>query len=304
MTTFADPTPITTPGDDDFRRDRYGRPLIGQLDGSKPLPYTRCSSAAKAIEDRFNLEQWAQRNVAFGLAQDSSLIARVLAVGGNPSTWGKAEKDAVKAVVADAQTAAKAHKAADIGTALHSLTERADRGEAVVAGVYAPDLAAYAQVKIDGGIVTHPQWLECRMVCDEVRMAGTADQIVTLTQDSILRRELAKRDIDLRPDEALIADKKTGGSVDFGALSFSAQLAAYANGWLYDPATDTRLPTPLINRALGLVIHLPAGEGRCDLYLVDLVEGLKACHLSNEIRDVRRRSKRWLTPAPTQGATT
>lgn len=288
MTTFAtvDAEPV------DFRRDQYGRPLIGQVDGSKPIPYTRCSSAAKAIEDTFNLEQWAQRNVAYGLAHDPSLVARVLAVGGNPRTWGKSEKDAVKAVVADAQTAAKAHSAADIGTAVHRLTEQVDRGEAVTAGPYAGDLGAYTQALVDGGVVTHPAWIECRMVCDELKMAGTADRLVTLTRDSVLRRFL-----DMRDAEAIVGDVKTGTSVDFGALSFAAQLAAYANGQLYDPVADVRLPTPVLNTRWGLVIHLPAGSGECSLYRVDLVEGLRAAHLANAIRNTRKASKAWLKPA-------
>lgn len=278
----------------DFRRDRWNRPLIGQLDGSKPKPYTRCSSAAKAIEDTFALEQWAQRNVAYGMAHDSSLVARVLAVGGNPGTWSQAEKAAVKAVVADAQTTAKAHKAADIGTAIHRMTELADRGEAFTPGPYAADLAAYQQALLDGGVVTHPAWVECRIISDTLQMAGTADRIVTLAQHSPLRRALECRD-----DEAVIADIKSGGSVDFGALSFAAQLAAYASGCLYDPVADVRLPTPLLNRKWGLVIHVPAGSGTAALYKVDLVEGLRAAHLANAIRHTRKASKGWLKPAMT-----
>lgn len=287
MTTFATPDAVEV----DFRRDRWNRPLIGQVDGSKPLPYTRCSSAAKAIEDTFNLEQWAQRNVAYGMAHDSSLVARVLAVGGNPSTWGRDEKAAVKEIVADAQTTAKAHRAADIGTAVHRLTEQVDRGEAVTPGPYAGDLAAYTEALRLGGVVTHPQWIEVRMVSDVLRMAGTADRLVTLAPSSPLRAALECGD-----DEAVVADVKTGSSVAFSALSFAAQLAAYASGLLYDPVTDRRQPTPVLNRKWGLVIHLPAGSGTCSLHKVDLVKGLAAAHLANAVRNVRTESKRWLSP--------
>lgn len=282
----------------DFRRDRWNRPLIGQPNG-KPLPYTRCSSAASALEDRFALEQWAQRNVAFGLAHDTSLVARVLAVGGNPSTWGKAEKDAVKAIVADAQTTAKAHRAADIGTALHRLTEQLDLGEQFTPGPYAADLAAYQEALRLGGIVMHPQWCECRMVSDSLQMAGTADRLVTLAPSSPLRKALEVGD-----DEVVVSDLKTGGTVDFGALSYAAQLAAYSSGLLYDPVEDKRLPTPIINRKWGLIIHLPAGEGTCSLFKVDLVQGLMAAHLANGIRATRKQSRQWLKPLGVQTTAT
>lgn len=296
--TDASETPFATPETVavDFRRDRWNRPLIAQVDGSKARPYTRFSSAAKALEDRFNLEQWAQRNVAFGMAHDPSLVATVLGIGGTPYTWGKAEKDRVKDVVGRAQNVAQSHRRADEGTAVHEMTERNDRGELVTAGPYEPDLAAYRHELQRAGVVVWPQWIECRMVSDSLQMAGTADRIVSLAPWSPLLR-----DLEHDPDEALIADVKTGRSLDFGGLSIAAQLAGYASGVLYDPLAEVRLPTPRLNRRWGLVIHLPAGEGRCDLYKADLVNGLAAAHLANAIRETRKVSKQWLAQIPREG---
>lgn len=293
MTQFTDVDPIDD--DNDFKRDGRNRPRIVAPDG-KTRSYARSSGAAKAIEDTYHLDRYDRRLVAYGMAVDASLQARVLAVGGDPGTWGKTEKDAVDLIVADARTAAKAHRAADIGTAVHKMTERVDRGEAVVGGPYAADLHAYRAELDRLGIITHPQWIECRMVCDDLMLAGTADRIVTLAPDSIVRRTLADR---LMGDEALISDLKTGATVDFGTLSFAAQLAGYAGGTLYDPVTDTRLPTPLLSRQVGLIVHLPAGSGTCRVYAVDLVEGRRAAFLANGVRNVRNASKRWLTPLGT-----
>lgn len=261
----------------DFRRDQWGRPYIMQPNG-KRVGYTRCSSAAKTIEDTFNLEKWAKRNVAYGMAHDSSLVARILALGGDPSTWDKTDKGHVDDIVEAANAVAKAHKAADIGTAVHRLTERMDRGEDVIGGPYQADLDAYRAAMNAAGL--NPAHVECRMVNDDLKMAGTCDRIVA-GEGSV----------------TWIADIKTSASVDFGGLGWAAQLAAYAGGSLYDVEAEERIATPTIDREVGYIIHLPAGQGRCDIYEVDLVGGLAACRLANEIRSVRTASKKWITLA-------
>ena len=116
------------------------------------------------------------------------------------------------------------------------------------------------------------------MVCDTLEMAGTADRIV--------------RDPD---GHHRILDLKTGATVDYGALGWAAQLAAYAHGVLYDAERAERLPTPALDRSVGYICHLPAGTGVCALYEIDLVAGHRAAVLANEIRSVRRESRRWIT---------
>lgn len=280
MTTLAIDDFMVDTGPADFRRDQWGRPSILQPNG-KRKGYTRCSSAAKTIEDTYNLEKWARRNIAYGMAYDASLVARVIAIGGEPSTWGKAEKDQVNAILEAADAVAKAHKSADIGTAVHHLTHRLDRGEEVIAGPYQADLDAYRQALLGIGLMTDPAYTECRMVNDLLEMAGTADRIV---KDGDLYR---------------VADIKTGASVEFGGLGWAAQLAAYAGGVLYDVASDERLPTPPIDPTVGYIIHLPAGQGRCDIYEVDLVAGHRAAELANEIRKIRKAAKTWIVPTGT-----
>jgi ferredoxin len=275
--------PATEPVD--FPRDRWQRPLIippnGPLiilpNGGKPVPYTRASSAAKTVEDHWNLEMWARRNVVFGMSRDASLVARALAVGGDPSTWDMPTKRLVDKIHEDAAGVAQANKGADIGTAVHRLTERLDRGEAVHAGPYEPDLEAYANALIAAGLTVVD--VECRMVCDSLKLAGTADRIVK-TPDGRHR----------------ILDIKTGGTVDYGALGWAAQLAGYAHGLLYDPVAGQRLPTPELDPAVGYICHLPAGKGTCTLYEIDLVAGYRAAELANEIRAIRREAKRWISP--------
>ena len=275
-------TAPTTLGPPDFERDQWGRPLIVPADGGRPRPYTRASSAAKTVEDTFNLELWARRNVAFGMARDNSLVARVLALGGDPSTWTLDVKKQANAIVEDASGVALSHRAADIGTALHRLTEMLDRGDRVPAGPYEADLEAYVNALISSGLTVVE--VECRLVCDELEMAGTADRILR-GADGVHR----------------IADIKTGETIDYGGLGWAAQLAAYAHSQLYDTEQGTRMSPPVLDKTVGLIIHLPAGKGICTLYEIDLVAGYRAATLANEIRAVRRAAKRWISPFPHPG---
>lgn len=272
----------------DYRRDQYDRPLILMPDGQR-IGYTRSSSAAKTVDDTYNLELWARRNVAYGLAHDRSLVARVLAIGGVPREWEQDEKQAVNAIVQDAAKIARAHEGADVGTALHELTHKLDRGESVRGGPYADDLDAYAQTLEAYGLTVRPEWTECKIVCDDLRMAGTADRLYTVAPSTWLANLL-----ELEPGQVVVGDLKTGETVTYGALGWAAQLAAYAHGTLYDPANETRLETPPINRRHGIIVHLPAGAGRCDLYLTDLEAGYRAAELANEIRATRKAAKGWL----------
>lgn len=274
-----DPAPVDewdTPVDD-FKRDHNKRPYIVQADGTR-ITYTRCSTAADTIDEDFNLKRHDNRNIAYGMAYDQSLVARLIAIGGDPGTWDWPTKELVHEVINDARKCAKAHKGADIGTALHHMTHRLDRGETFNAVMYEDDLTAYVNAVIEAGFEIEPDLVECRMVNDLLKMAGSADRIVKV--GGVYR----------------IADIKTGATVDFGGLGWAAQLAAYAGGTLYDVTTEQRLPTPPIDQTVGYIIHLPAGQGRCDIYEVDLAAGYRAAHLANEIRAIRKESKKWITP--------
>ena len=220
----------------------------------------------------------ARRNVAYGFVQAPGL-ADLMRPLGAPDTWTDEDKRTVNELVERANEVAQASKGADTGTAVHRLTELADLGLPVSAGPYAPDLEAYRTTLERAGLEVVE--VECRLVCDELRMAGTADRIVRDTSGRYR-----------------ILDLKTGATVDYGALGWAAQLAAYAHSELYNTSTDERRPTPLLDKMAGLVCHLPAGRGICNLYEVDLMAGYRAAELANEIRAVRNASRRWLTPLP------
>jgi hypothetical protein len=270
--TLLDPGPTVKAK---YRRDRWGRPLIVPASGGKAKPYTRASSAAKTIEDTYNLELWARRNVVYGMAKDPSLVARVLGLGGSPHEWDQDAKKEANAIAEAAATVAQAQRSADIGTAVHRMVERINLGETVDGGPYQADLDAYRAAVDAMGWVIDPRYVECRMVCDELEMAGTCDLIV-------------------RDGEHLyIADLKTGATVEHATLGHAAQLAAYARGDLYDVDTDGREALPELAWSVGYIIHLPAGQGRCDIHKLNLSDGFEAARLANTVRGIRKAAKSW-----------
>jgi hypothetical protein len=238
-------------------RDRYGRPLVLPPGSrSKRVGYRRTTTFVGCLEDTYNLMAWKNRQVAYGMGQRKDLV--LAAAAADPSDKRKLGEIAEKAT-----EHAMASASATTGTALHALTERVDRGQPLgfVPEEYKADIEAYK--KATQGI----EWLgiESFRVHDEWQVAGTADRV---GRDSKGR---------LR-----IYDIKTG-SIGF-PHKMAMQLAMYARSVPYDIETDQRITDPEpIDLRYGVIIHLPAGEGRCDLYEIDIVKGWGACLIAKKV---------------------
>ena len=233
-------------------RDRFGRPLVIPRDGGRAVPYRRCTTFIDVLADQYQLQQWKQRQVALGLAARADLLLKAAAAAGDKKT--------LNAVCEAAMEAAGSSASATIGTALHALTEQLDRGEtpAIPASAEA-DIAAYRAAT---GFWTMAD-IEVFVVNDALQVAGTFDRVVAAGH--------------LR----FIADLKTGG-IDYAASKIAMQLAVYANSERYDPETGARSSLD-VNQERGLVIHLPAGEGRCSFHWADLKAGWEGVQLAAQV---------------------
>lgn len=252
---------------EEVRRDRWGRPLIVPPEGGKPVPYTRCTTYIKALDDTALLTAWAKRMVLVGATVDPSLVERAAF---------ETDKRTLDALAEEALVAARANAKRDKGTLLHALTEYADRGEPLpetgtVDGVVwevtdadRADIAAYVKATEDL-TVTH---IERFTVCDELQVAGTPDRLVSFD------------------GQTYIADLKTG-SVDYAALSIAMQLSVYSRSQFYDTATGERTPLPGVSQDLGIVVHLPAGSAECRLLWVDLETGWRGVQAAGVVRKWR-----------------
>jgi hypothetical protein len=241
-------------------RDRYGRPLIVQPDGSKPQAYTRCTTLVGAYEDTFNLEQWKMRQAAIGLSMRPDLQTAVHAF--------KDDKKELNRICQDALDAAGSSSAATRGTAIHALTEQLDRGQldtSVLPPETSLDLNAYYAATAD----LEPVHIEQMMVYDDWKVAGTPDRVVEYQ---------GKR---------YIADLKTG-SVDFGAGKIAAQLAVYAHSHIYNQTAERAPHGADLDKAL--VIHLPAGTGTCEVKWIDIRAGWEIAKTCLDVREKRKLS--------------
>lgn len=254
-------------------RDRWGRPLVQPPEGGKPVPYARASSFGDVLDDKTNLAKWQLRMACKGLSIRPELA---LAAATTPLE----EKWKLNKIAEDAIEAAGGSAKATVGTSLHTLTELLDRSEPLPAypAQYERDLAAYQAA-------TKPfkhHLIEQFVVNDELQVAGTPDRV------SEALERLVFGTWHIEPSEVVIGDLKTGGHPDYLG-KYAVQLAIYSRSCLYDPATGERSPLPDIYQGLGVVFHMPAGEGRCDLYALDLQAGYEGARLAADVRKWRAR---------------
>jgi hypothetical protein len=242
-------------------RDRWGRPMIMPPKGTKRVAYRRATTFVGCLDDTNGLRKWMSRQVAFGMGQRKDLV--LAAAAADPSDKKKIGEIADKAAE---HAKGVAGDAAETGTALHSLTERIDRGLplGVVPSEYQADIEAYRAATASIEYVG----IETFRVHDDWKVAGTADRIGIING---------------RPT---IMDIKTG-SIDY-PHKMAMQLAMYARSVPYDIATDKRITdAEPIDLNHGIIIHLPAGQGRCDLYEIDIAVGWGACLIARQVWDWR-----------------
>lgn len=241
-------------------RDRWGRPMVlppGSKKTAKRIAYRRVTTFVGCLDDMNGLMKWKQRMTAIGMGQRPDLV--LAAAAADPD-----DKKTLNDVAEKAAEHALASSAATTGTALHSITERIDRGLEVghIPAEYKADIDAYRRA------TEHIEWvgIETFRVIDDWQIAGTADRIGVFPHRGRL----------------MIADIKTG-SIDY-PHKIAMQLAAYARATPYDIGTDKRGVDPGeidLNRAV--IIHLPAGQGRCELVEVDIAKGWGGCLTAKKV---------------------
>jgi hypothetical protein len=259
MTLTADVTEV--------RRDRWGRPLILQPDGSTE-PYTRPSTLAKTLSDSSALTQWAQRRTAWGVATRADLVA-LAATADGPDDRGRLTE-----VVGAAMEAAASGAGARMGTAIHSATEAFDTGGITLADL--PDVVR-AQVEVYAALTARLDTLDVELfvVNDTVKVAGTTDRLFRLPDGRVV-----------------VGDLKTSSASapKYAALEWAIQLACYAGGARYDTVTGERtLLHADLDPTVGLVVHVPAGDvDQAAIYTVNLTWGAEAARLAARVRRARK----------------
>lgn len=270
------------------RRDRWGRPLLvpSELHREALAPYTNDEgrvwyTRASSLSDyasgvKTGLETWKRRLLAEGLGAREDIAGMIAALP--PSDTGDKKTDQVTKAQLDeyiemATDHAGAHAGANHGTAVHGFTAAGGRPEQAPERMK-PDLAAYDEEL--ARLQVTPVLDEFFVACDALQAAGTADHLYRLADGSIVA-----------------GDKKTSKAVDI--VDHGVQLATYAHGDLYDPATDMRTPLSEVAESLGgrfrrdfgIIAWIPRGRGECQLIGVNLARAYRLAGYAATIRTAR-----------------
>lgn len=251
------------------KRDRFGRYLVAGPQGGKPRSYQRATTFAKLVSDTYNLSRWQLRTAAHGLNLRPDLRARIAALV-DPID---ADKKECGDLIDQAIEAAQASRGANLGTALHAFTEHADLGRDIpIPDEWKADIDAYRSTLAAAGVEIDPALVEGVVVLDDLEVAGTFDRIVTVG------------------GRRYIADLKTAKDPAAFPHEICIQLALYAHAdALYDYSTETRRPMPDVDQDRALVIHLPPGQGVCNLWWFDIAAGWEMVAHCAEVRKWRKR---------------
>lgn len=251
------------------KRDRYGRYVIVDPETGRDRSWTRATTIAKVLSDTYNLELWGKRMVVKGIGIRRDLYALASATPID-------DKDTLNSIAKQATDAVAAGGKANLGSALHSFTERVDRGESLEE-INAPepwdqDLLAYCEEMDRCHVSIEADMVERIVTLHELGIAGTFDRLVTIPGF----------------DLPMIADLKTGGFLAW--QDFAIQFAIYANAdSLYSLKTQKHEPMPEIDKTQALVMHLPVGQAKCDLYLLDIAAGWEALQHCMWVRKWQKR---------------
>jgi len=261
--------------------DRFGRYLLPDPTTGQERAWTRVSTVARTISDEYGLTQWKLRMVAKGLAIRPDLIAGAAAA--DPDH----DKKDLQEIAGKAMDAAEASAGATFGTALHNFTRRLDTGtppEALhVPSALLSTVKAYVDCFRTARLgVEHAERI---VVLPDLGIAGEFDRIVT--QPSGVTKS----------EPRSILDLKSGKDLSYGWLEATIQQALYAHAPLmWDPATGRYVDKPVVDLARALILHLPVGQGRAQLYGVNIIEGWRLAQLAIQVRAERSAAKKlaWL----------
>lgn len=290
-----------------------GQPIITYVDPltgrEKTKGYTRVTTYIKGLEDTSVLERWKMRTLLEGgavellqndgtspslesvarqvrrLDDELADIDRREKVEGELLGLRRAEllkthKDTLDRMAEELLELGGAHEKANKGTDLHRLTELVDSGLTLPESTTASDrrdVEAYLEAKERLGL--HVLWTEKRVVLDDIQVSGTMDRAYLVKLPGMSRRV------------RVVGDLKTG-RVDWGAGKIGMQLALYARGQGYDWTKPTERERLSLSQHTGLLVHLPQGEGVCQVYVVDLELASRGLALAREVREWRNAGKR------------
>lgn len=266
----------------EIKRDSWGRYRLTSPEDPKQTvkSWTRVTTFAKALDDTSNLSKWLCRMTIKGLVTDEALIVKT-------EDTDIDDRRTLDRIVDQAKDKAGANDAAANGTAIHTLTEKEDRGEKYrVPAKWRKHIDGYKRLKEDSGLEFPPQFIERVVVVPELGVAGTFDRLCVVKEDMTV--SVNGKIFFLRKGEVVVGDVKSNKSLDYAQVSIATQLAVYSRAkYMWNLHTEEWEPLPVLNQNVGFIFHLPSTTGDAALYAIDLEAGWEAAQLCKQVRDVR-----------------
>ena len=250
-----------------IKRDRFGRYLLPDPHTGEEKPWTRVTTVAGTLDDTFGITDWRLRNAVYGLGLRDDL--RDLAA----SADGPDDKKVLNDVVRQAEAAAASSRKANIGTALHGITQKIDRGDKDVRipAEHRDRIIRYKTTVAQHRIEWIAEAIERVVVIPELGVAGQIDRIANWTHSPL----------------PIIGDLKTG-SIEYAKVKIAQQLGLYSRATHWWDGEEMH-PMPEVNQDLALVVHLPAeGDDEPRVYSVNIAEGWRLVQQSMQVRGIRK----------------
>lgn len=281
------------PGDGIPRHKGDGRPKVWPAGvkpgavGTKGEYYTRASGLGSCLEDGWAIHQARTRKIVFGMGRSRGLFDLAQAVENLEDT---AQLDTI---VDDAARLGGDGDAAMSGTALHLLSERADRGDDLA---YLDDrmrAAVEAWRRLMSHFTIHGT--EQFVVNDELKAAGSYDRLV-----SPLGLMRAPDGTPITPNDRIGLDLKSGKHAEYFGPTYKVQQVVYfgdgATPYSHEHGRGD-WPDLIPPRAdWSLIPHVPLDRpDEARFYWVDLAEAAELAQLAVEVR--RRRKGKGLPAA-------
>lgn len=278
--------------------------------------FQRVSTLIKKVEtDRWHLDQWMKRQVLVGAGRRDDLVLAVKSMRPDPVYgWTDRQKQEINKLVEKAEEAAKDLDGAITGTAVHTLTERLDRGESLDSVIRGLPAQAEADLRAYEALIRLNDWqvieIERTVVNDDLSVAGTFDRVYVIPGLSAL---LGPGDCQYRHGDhgpggpmgelAVTGDVKTEKDPLKNGLHIGPQLAIYSRArrmWLPMAAqvgsSATYVSAPCVRQDVAVVVHVR--NGHAVPMFVNLTDGWEAA-LAAKAQSIREKhAKSWLVPMP------
>ena len=259
-----------------------GQYMLPDPDTGKVRGFTRVSTIAKMLDDTYHLDLWKDRTLAVGMARRPDLAK--LARGMDPNN--KDHKWELKKLVEQARDSATGSDGSNHGTAFHTLTEGADRGDPVPPGTE-PDMAAQLELYTIAMFLLdarpYADWTERVVLNRDYDLVGRLDRMMSADPVGL--------GLPPGPRINVIGDVKSQKTMDFGQQAIAMQESIYGNAHLWWNDVEGRwedIDPDLISKQWAVVMHTPSIDVRADMWRMDIEQGYRDVQLAMDVRNSRK----------------